>query len=103
MSRKRTIDEDEKYLRANDLPSEWGVKSFEEPNYTRPPCPDHYQQGEIELVDFLLASPHLGWCEANAIKYLYRWRKKGGVADLRKAQNYIAILVERAIDDGGDL
>ena len=92
-----------------DDPSEWHElpekvpQFFEPPNYTRPPCPDHYQQGEIELVDFLLASPHLGWCEANAIKYLYRWRKKGGVADLRKAQNYIAILVERAIDGGGDL
>ena len=86
MSRKRKV---------KDLPGEWGVHAFEEPNYTRPPCPDHYNQGAIELVDFLLASPHLGWCEANAIKYLYRWRKKGGLRDLGKAMHYIQLLMER--------
>mgnify|MGYP001566161696 FL=1 len=86
MSRERKI---------RDLSGEWNVQSFEEPNYTRPPCPDHYQQGSIELVDFFLASPHLGWCEANAIKYLYRWRKKGGLRDLEKAMHYIQLLIER--------
>ena len=30
----------------------------------------------------------------NAIKYLTRWRDKGGIEDLRKAKHYIEKLIE---------
>lgn len=33
--------------------------------------------------------------EANAVKYLLRWRKKGGVEDLKKARHYIDYLIAK--------
>lgn len=33
-------------------------------------------------------------CTANALKYLCRWHKKGGVEDLKKARWYINYLIE---------
>lgn len=36
----------------------------------------------------------VGFLEGNALKYLARWRSKGGVEDIRKAQHYLAKLVE---------
>jgi hypothetical protein len=36
----------------------------------------------------------VGFLEGNALKYLARWRAKGGVEDIRKAQHYLAKLEE---------
>ena len=55
--------------------------------------PPHYDM-KIEPVDFILENK-LGFCEANAIKYLCRWKKKNGVEDLRKAIHYIEMLIDR--------
>ena len=54
----------------------------------------HYQL-PIQPWDYILANG-LGFLEGNAIKYLTRWRQKGGVEDLRKAQHYLAKLIEVA-------
>lgn len=56
--------------------------------------PDHYKQGNIECIDALEAATiNLtginAVCTANAIKYLWRWKEKNGLEDLRKAQWYI--------------
>lgn len=56
--------------------------------------PTHYRQGEVECIDALAAATaHLcgieAVCTANAIKYLWRWREKGGATDLSKAKWYI--------------
>ena len=56
--------------------------------------PDHYKQGKVECIDALeAATTNLtgidAVCTANAIKYLWRWKDKGGADDLRKAQWYI--------------
>jgi hypothetical protein len=32
--------------------------------------------------------------EGNVIKYVSRWRKKNGIADLEKAKHYIDLLIE---------
>lgn len=53
----------------------------------------HYQQKAIQPWDYVAAN-NIGFFEGNAIKYLTRWRDKGGVEDLRKAQHYIAKLIE---------
>lgn len=55
---------------------------------------DHYAKNKIQPIDFILAN-NLGWCEANAVKYLTRWRNKNGLEDLRKAKHYIELLIER--------
>lgn len=37
----------------------------------------------------------LDFWEGSALKYLLRWRHKGGVEDLRKCRHYIEYLIER--------
>lgn len=36
----------------------------------------------------------LGFFDGNAVKYLARWRNRGGVTDLEKARHYITKLIE---------
>lgn len=55
--------------------------------------PAHYQ-GKVECIDAIESaidglSAMEGMCTGNAIKYLFRWKRKGGHEDLRKARWYI--------------
>lgn len=54
---------------------------------------DHYKERAIQPITFILAN-EIGFCEGNVIKYVTRWRDKGGIADLRKARHYIDFLIE---------
>lgn len=60
--------------------------------------PSHYNQGGVECID-AIESAVTGLagieavCTANAIKYLWRWKYKNGVEDLRKAVWYINRLI----------
>ena len=61
--------------------------------------PDHYNKGGIECIDALAAAVEglvgmESFCTANAIKYLWRWKYKGGIQDLEKAKWYIDLLIE---------
>lgn len=61
--------------------------------------PAHYTAGGIECIDALAAATEglLGIeavCTANAIKYLWRWKRKNGVEDLQKARWYIDRLIK---------
>lgn len=49
---------------------------------------DHYEQGEIEPIDYIIAND-LDFCEGNVVKYITRWKYKGGINDLDKAIYYI--------------
>ena len=65
--------------------------------------PDHYQSGNIECIDAIAdAISELKGIEAfdtgNCIKYLWRWRKKNGVEDLKKTRWYLCDLIHRGID-----
>lgn len=56
--------------------------------------PSHYTAGKVECIDALEAATTgltgiEAVCTANAIKYLWRWKFKGGQEDLRKARWYI--------------
>jgi hypothetical protein len=70
--------------------------------------PPHYTRGGVECID-ALASATAGLegldavCTANAIKYLWRWKQKNGVEDLRKAQWYITKLIETSVTPEPDL
>ena len=66
----------------------------------------HYKSKTIQPWDYI-ASNQLGYFEGNIVKYVSRWRDKGGVDDLRKAQHYLQKLIElqlqpQAIDAGKD-
>ena len=54
---------------------------------------DHYRTMAIQPIEFITAN-NIPFCEGNVIKYLCRWRAKGGVDDLRKAKHYIDLLLE---------
>ncbi len=56
--------------------------------------PAHYTAGGIECIDAIAAATTglegiEAACTANAIKYLWRWKRKNGREDLRKARWYI--------------
>ena len=54
---------------------------------------DHYKKCGIQPITYIHANK-IGFMEGNAIKYLSRWRDKGGVDDLKKAKHYIEMLIE---------
>jgi hypothetical protein len=54
---------------------------------------DHYKKQAIQPVEYIHANG-IGFFEGNVIKYVTRWRDKGGVADLEKAKHYIDLLIE---------
>ena len=56
---------------------------------------DHYKSMAIQPSEFIHKNG-IGWHEGNAIKYLCRWRLKGGIQDLEKAAHYIELLIEIA-------
>ena len=62
--------------------------------------PSHYTQGGIECIDAIKASMtadgFCDYCKGNIIKYIWRWRDKGGVEDLRKASVYLGWLINAA-------
>ena len=52
----------------------------------------HYKNLEIQPIDYILGN-QLGYAEGNVVKYVSRWRDKGGIEDLRKAKLYIDFLI----------
>lgn len=53
----------------------------------------HYKDKAIQPWDYI-ASNNLGYLEGNVVKYVSRWREKGGLEDLKKAQHYLTKLIE---------
>ncbi len=53
----------------------------------------HYKGKGMEPWDYVAANG-LGFFDGNAIKYLSRWRDKGGIEDLKKAGHYVQKLIE---------
>lgn len=58
---------------------------------------NHYQL-PIQPIEYILANG-LGYCEANVVKYVSRWRNKGGIQDLKKAIHYLEMLIEQEEKD----
>lgn len=61
--------------------------------------PSHYKQGKVECIDALESATvnKTGLeavCVANVIKYLWRYEAKNGLEDVRKAQWYLAKLID---------
>lgn len=54
---------------------------------------DHYQKKAIQPVEYIHVNG-LGFCEGNIVKYVSRWKDKGGVKDLEKARHYLDILIQ---------
>ena len=60
--------------------------------------PSHYNKGNIECIDAMISAygkdtvSH--FCICNAFKYIWRYKYKNGIEDLKKAQWYLNKAVE---------
>lgn len=54
---------------------------------------DHYKKLKIQPMEYSMGNK-LDACQHTAIKYITRFRDKGGVADLEKAKHVIDMLIE---------
>jgi hypothetical protein len=54
---------------------------------------DHYKDLEIQPFEFIERNG-LGYGVGNVIKYLCRYKSKGGIEDLQKASHYLDLLIE---------
>lgn len=65
--------------------------------------PAHYNQGKVECID-ALETATMGLegieavCTANVIKYMWRWKLKNGVEDLKKALWYLNKLIAKKLE-----
>ena len=56
--------------------------------------PKHYTKAKIEPIDFINAHD-MDFLEGNIIKYIARYKYKGGIEDLEKAEFYLRMLLQR--------
>jgi hypothetical protein len=61
----------------------------------------HYKDLPIQPVEYIHANA-MGYLEGNVVKYVSRWRKKNGIADLEKAKHYIELLIELEQRNAGE-
>ena len=54
---------------------------------------DHYKDMVNQPFEFIERNG-LGYGVGNVIKYLCRYKKKGGIEDLQKARHYIDLLID---------
>ena len=53
----------------------------------------------VDVIDFCLHNG-IPYAEGNIIKYVCRWRRKGGIADLEKARDYLDRLIAHEKSQG---
>jgi len=54
---------------------------------------DHYKDTAIQPIEYIYANK-LDYCEGAVVKYITRWRKKGGKQDLEKIIHYVNLIIE---------
>lgn len=65
--------------------------------------PSHYQgEGGMECIEAIRGSMtpegFEDFCKGNVLKYIWRYRNKNGVEDLKKARMYLDFMIENAKD-----
>ena len=53
----------------------------------------HYKQMVIQPAEYIHRNG-IPWIEGCVIKYVSRWRDKGGIEDLMKARHFLDMLIE---------
>lgn len=59
---------------------------------------NHYKDFAIQPTEYITKNG-FNFIEGNVIKYISRYRKKGGLQDLLKAQHYLEILIQLERDN----
>lgn len=61
--------------------------------------PPHYKNLAIDTLELMSVNfsdeAYMGFLEGNVLKYVMRYKMKNGVQDLRKAQYYLDLLINR--------
>lgn len=61
--------------------------------------PSHYADSKIETIDYIedKINPEAfeGYCVGNVLKYMSRYKKKGGLIDLKKAKWYLNRIITK--------
>lgn len=53
----------------------------------------HYKDLKIQPIEYIHANG-IPFAEGSVIKYVTRWRAKGGIKDLEKARHFLDLLIE---------
>lgn len=53
----------------------------------------HYKGHKMQPIEYIHANK-LPFIEGSIVKYITRWRDKGGVQDLEKIKHYIDLLID---------
>ena len=54
---------------------------------------DHYKKYTIQPIEFITKN-NIPFIEGNIIKYICRWKDKGGTKDIDKVIHYVELLKE---------
>jgi Protein of unknwon function (DUF3310) len=65
----------------------------EEPALARQVGGNHYKALAIQPVEYIHANG-LGFIEGSVVKYVTRWRERGGFTDLEKARHFLDLLLQ---------
>lgn len=53
----------------------------------------HYKEMAIQPLEFITAN-NLDFVQGNVVKYVVRYKFKGGLEDLKKARHYLDMMIE---------
>ena len=56
--------------------------------------PPHYANNKIEPIDYIVSNK-LDFCEGNVVKYITRYKQKGGIDDLLKCKQYVQFIIDK--------
>lgn len=73
--------------------SEGWMKPDDGKSFERQVGGNHYAKYPIQPTEYIIRNG-LNFCEGNIVKYVTRWKDKGGVEDLKKARHYLDMMIE---------
>ena len=91
-----------KFLKPVEPPAVFYVNDKTYDIVDNPVSPSHYSKGMpdgVEVIDIIRAQG-ADYLHGNLIKYVLRWKYKGGIVDLKKGRKYIDWLIEQEENDG---
>jgi hypothetical protein len=53
----------------------------------------HYKDRATQPIEYMMSN-ELGYAEGAVVKYVTRWKDKGGVEDLKKAKHFLELLID---------
>jgi hypothetical protein len=59
----------------------------------------HYKVLRIQPVEYIWGN-NIPFIEGSIIKYVTRWRDKGGIEDLKKARHFLDLLIDMETREG---